>query len=245
MPIINGTTGNDVINGTVNTGLSLNNGATDQYAEISNFTDMPTDAITVELTMTGPPPAHSQSLLSYAAAGSNNELLFWHNASTGNFNVYINGSAIDTGIPSSTFLNDQPHQLSVSWDSATGALEVYVDGVSQFSGTHQAGAPLSSGGTLNFGQEQDSVGGSYDANQIFEGVLNEVRIFNDVRTPAEIAEGTSSESYHPGASGLNGINTAAREELFALFPELRTNPNGYGMSARMSLKKHEALLLAA
>jgi len=197
MPILNGTDNDDVIYGNVNTGLSLNNGATDQYAEISNFTDMPTSALTIELTMTGPPPAHSQSLLSYAVAGSNNELLFWHNASTGNFNVYINGAAIDTGISSSTFLNDQPHQLSVSWDSATGAIEVYVDGAVQFSGTHQTGAAIDSGGTLNFGQEQDSVGGNYDANQIFEGVLNEVRIFNDVRTPTEIADGANHQLSDP------------------------------------------------
>ena len=59
------------------------------------------------------------------------------------------------------------------------------------------------------------------------------------------AEGCASESYHPGAQGLNGIDDKQREELFALFPQLRSNPNGYGMSARLCLRKHEARLLAA
>jgi len=35
MTIVNGTNGNDVIHGTETAGLSLNNGETDQYAEIA------------------------------------------------------------------------------------------------------------------------------------------------------------------------------------------------------------------
>lgn len=197
MVVVNGTNGNDVIYANQTTGLSLNDGETDQYAEISNFTDMPTSALTIEMTMTGTPPAHDQSLLSYATSGSNNEFLLWHSSGTDTLHVYINGAAINTGIPSSAFLTTEPHQLSVSWDSATGALEAYVDGVSQFSGTHQAGAPIASGGTINFGQEQDTVGGNFDPNQIFEGVLNEVRIFNDVRTPAEITAAANHQLSDP------------------------------------------------
>jgi len=59
------------------------------------------------------------------------------------------------------------------------------------------------------------------------------------------AEGAPSESFHPGAQGLEAVTGPAREELFSLFPELRSDPNGYGGPSRICLKRHEARLLAA
>ena len=57
------------------------------------------------------------------------------------------------------------------------------------------------------------------------------------------AEGAATESFHPGDVGLTAISDPARYELLALFPELRTNVNGYGQTARRCLKKHECELL--
>ncbi|MGK7652144.1 Hint domain-containing protein [Roseovarius sp. B08] len=57
------------------------------------------------------------------------------------------------------------------------------------------------------------------------------------------AEGFATESFHAGDVGLDAIEEAAREELFALFPELRTAPGHHLETARTCLKKHEAALL--
>ena len=57
------------------------------------------------------------------------------------------------------------------------------------------------------------------------------------------AEGAATESFHPGDVGLTAISDPARDELLALFPELRTNVNSYGQTARRCLKKHECELL--
>lgn len=57
------------------------------------------------------------------------------------------------------------------------------------------------------------------------------------------AEGIATESFHAGDVGLSAICEAAREELFALFPELRTAPGHHCETARVCLKKHEAQLL--
>ncbi len=57
------------------------------------------------------------------------------------------------------------------------------------------------------------------------------------------AEGAWSESFQPGAATLSGMEAAQREEVLALFPEL-----GQGRpypAARVTLKAHEARLLAA
>ncbi|WP_319824249.1 Hint domain-containing protein [Thalassovita sp.] len=57
------------------------------------------------------------------------------------------------------------------------------------------------------------------------------------------AEGVPSESFHPGRHGLHGIMDHAREELFALFPDLRNDPDSFGDTARRCLKEYEAKLL--
>lgn len=57
------------------------------------------------------------------------------------------------------------------------------------------------------------------------------------------AEGVPTESFHPGSLGIDAVGDAAREELFALFPELRSDLSQYGQTARRCLKKHEAQLI--
>ncbi|NNK78260.1 MAG: hypothetical protein HKP40_06060 [Litoreibacter sp.] len=59
------------------------------------------------------------------------------------------------------------------------------------------------------------------------------------------AEGSPSESFHPGAVGLGAISDAAREEIYELFPELRDDPWAFGPSAVPSLKSREGILLRA
>jgi hypothetical protein len=59
------------------------------------------------------------------------------------------------------------------------------------------------------------------------------------------AEGAASESFHPSDLSLTGVADEARDELFALFPDLRTMPSGHGPTARICLKAHEARLLVA
>jgi hypothetical protein len=52
-----------------------------------------------------------------------------------------------------------------------------------------------------------------------------------------------SESYHPGGYSLPGLDEAARAELFTLFPQLRSDPNGYGTAARLCVNRVGARLL--
>lgn len=57
------------------------------------------------------------------------------------------------------------------------------------------------------------------------------------------AEGAPSESFFPGDTGLAAVDDGPREELFTLFPELRSNLGTYGDTARLCLKGNEASLL--
>lgn len=59
-----------------------------------------------------------------------------------------------------------------------------------------------------------------------------------------LSDGAWTESFQPGDQSLKGIGNAQRNEIFELFPELKTREgqDAY-QSARRSLKKHEARLL--
>ncbi|WP_417248816.1 Hint domain-containing protein [Celeribacter sp.] len=60
-----------------------------------------------------------------------------------------------------------------------------------------------------------------------------------------LSDGTWSESFQPGDYTLSGIGEESREEIFALFPELRDEEAREGfVTARRILRKHEAALLA-
>nr|WP_276616095.1 Hint domain-containing protein [Rhodobacter sp. SGA-6-6] len=58
-----------------------------------------------------------------------------------------------------------------------------------------------------------------------------------------LSDGTWSESFQPGDRTLAGMDDAARDELFALFPALASG--GRYPAARPTLKKFEAKLLLA
>ncbi|RPE71493.1 Ca2+-binding RTX toxin-like protein [Pacificibacter maritimus] len=61
-----------------------------------------------------------------------------------------------------------------------------------------------------------------------------------------LSDGTWSESFQPGDFTLAGIGEEQREEIFALFPELREQSGrGHYATARRVLRKHEAELLVS
>ena len=60
-----------------------------------------------------------------------------------------------------------------------------------------------------------------------------------------VANGAPTESFYPGDLALGALDDPAREEMFAVFPELRSHAGGFGDTARLCLKRHEARVLAA
>jgi hypothetical protein len=54
------------------------------------------------------------------------------------------------------------------------------------------------------------------------------------------SEGMPTESFLPGKQALKGVDDAAREELFVIFPEPTDRPESFGSTARLNLKVREA-----
>ncbi len=57
------------------------------------------------------------------------------------------------------------------------------------------------------------------------------------------AQGVATESFHPGSFGVDCLAPKARDELFTLFPQMRSDLSSYGQSARTSLRATEAKVL--
>ncbi|MFC2953151.1 cadherin domain-containing protein [Marinicaulis aureus] len=171
--------------------LSLNqDGGVDDAAISSELAGFPTDALTVEVRFSSDQTdvGGGAPLLSYAANdGSNNEALLFLEGASGTLQVYIAGQKINTGVTNQSLLDGQEHQVSFTWDQDSNELHVYVDGEAAFDTTVNI-RDLKAGGTVSFGQEQDAEAGGFDSNQVFEGEIAEVRIFDYARSEAEIAE---------------------------------------------------------
>ena len=104
--------------------------------------------------------------------------------------MQIDGVSVTTTFDPTPLLDGSFHTVSVTWDNTAGDWALYVDGSQVDSGTgHAVFSTLSGGGELILGQEQDALGSGFNPSQVFQGTLYDVRVFDDARTPAEIAAG--------------------------------------------------------
>ncbi len=95
-----------------------------------------------------------------------------------NLNVFVNGMQASPGGTGIALNDGSWHFLSITWNGASGALRIYVDGVFKSEYTVAPGSFLMSGGSMALGLEQVS-----DPGQVpFEGSIAEVRIWNKART---------------------------------------------------------------
>lgn len=76
----------------------------------------------------------------------------------------------------------------------------------------------------------------------YGGMVTYVHMLFD-RHEVVLANGAPSESFYPGDTGLSALTDAARDELFCLFPELRSNLGTYGPASRLCLRPRDARTL--
>ncbi|HBJ36030.1 MAG TPA: hypothetical protein DDZ51_15035, partial [Planctomycetaceae bacterium] len=126
-------------------------------------------------------------LLSYAVPGRDNELIL-NLKSSGQLQFGLDGNSQLTANSYTELFNGNLHHIAVTWDQSSGALAFYINGdlVESFTG-YQVGTVIEGGGLLAFGNDQDSVGGGFSPDQEFSGTLYDFRVWNEVRSEAEIA----------------------------------------------------------
>ncbi|XP_076008172.1 neuronal pentraxin-2b [Genypterus blacodes] len=91
------------------------------------------------------------------------------------------------------------HHICVTWITRDGQWEAYQDGERLGAGDNLAAwHPIKAGGVIILGQEQDVVGGRFDAGQAFVGELSQVNIWDRILKPAEIQTMANCSAYVAG-----------------------------------------------
>uniref|UniRef100_A0A665WQR1 Neuronal pentraxin IIb n=1 Tax=Echeneis naucrates TaxID=173247 RepID=A0A665WQR1_ECHNA len=91
------------------------------------------------------------------------------------------------------------NHICISWTTRDGQWEAYQNGQKLGSGDNLAAwHPIKPGGVIILGQEQDVVGGRFDAGQAFVGELSQVNIWDRVLKPVEIQSMANCSSYIAG-----------------------------------------------
>lgn len=160
--------------------LQLDGDATD-YAMANPVAAFPTTALTYELWMRTTDTSKAGSLVSYASSSQYNEALLYNYK---NLAPQINGTSYATGISAN---DGRWHHIAWTWDGITGTSLLYKDGdLVHSNGNFRTGYSLIGNGSIVLGQEQDSLGGGFTDGEAFLGIMDEVRVWNTVRSPAEI-----------------------------------------------------------
>jgi len=166
----------------------------------SNF---PSTEITVEFWIKS--SGSSDGIVSYATSEHDNEWLIFNQA---NIAVYRR-SNITTGIS----VNDNNwHHVVVTWRDSDNSVKVYKDGgtTPDYSGTLSADS-IPGEGSLVLANEQDSVGGGWASGQHFTGILDEVRISNNIRS-AEYIDTAYNNQANQGVGSGKFIKSLGSEE---------------------------------
>lgn len=153
----------------------------DDYIQIFPFNKMPRNQLTVSFWAKSSDNVKDGTVFSYAIPTNSNEFLLYNHK---DLDVYVGGAA--TGSTGVSFNDGKWHHIAVSWTKNSGSLKIYKDGLLVYQTNVAVGDTLDNNGSLILGQEQDSVGGSFNINEAFEGQLDELALYNRVLSANEI-----------------------------------------------------------
>ncbi|KAM7383474.1 hypothetical protein PAMP_003121 [Pampus punctatissimus] len=90
------------------------------------------------------------------------------------------------------------HSMCATWRSDNGLTQLWVDGKPTIKRFIQSGQPIVGAPITILGQEQDSYGGGFDANQSFIGMISKVHMWDYVLSTTEIQGYEAGEYFTPG-----------------------------------------------
>ncbi len=192
----------------LSTGIAINTeGGNDVYLEANNG-----DAILGGLTevtfevsfQIDNPQPDNNTILSYSSGLQHNAMYLTIYAD-GELRLGINSLGLGELTSVGTYaelLDGELHHLATTWDGTTGEVIFYIDGVqAEPPQTYQSGTSIATGGTLQFGQDQDLTG--YEADQGFSGTFFDIRIWDHVRNASEI--GSDYEHQYDSSNIPSGL----------------------------------------
>ncbi|HEX2913795.1 MAG TPA: LamG-like jellyroll fold domain-containing protein [Chloroflexia bacterium] len=166
------------------TGLVFD-GTPQKVIKIRPFLNAPLAELTFEGWIRPDASGHPGTVVSYAANDQNDNAFVVYLYRHRNLTALVNNDLISaSGVVA--LEQRQWQHIAITWRAADGQLTIYRNGQPVYSGQASAGQVLEKGGSLVIGQDQDYLGGGFDPYQSYEGLLNELRFWNYLRTPDQI-----------------------------------------------------------
>ncbi|KAI5621598.1 neuronal pentraxin-1, partial [Silurus asotus] len=152
-------------------------------------------ALTVCLWLKGGSGSGIGTPFSYSVPGQANELVLieWANSP---IELLVNDKAVTLPL---SLKDSKWHHLCVTWSTRDGIWEAYQNGVKRGSGENLSPwHPIKPGGVFILGQEQDTLGGRFDATQSFVGEMSDLQVWSRVLNSQEINNQASCSSHLTG-----------------------------------------------
>ncbi|XP_069838259.1 pentraxin-4 [Dendropsophus ebraccatus] len=129
------------------------------------------------------------TILSYATEDNDNKLvLHGRNGATYDSLHFVIGDPAFRDLPLVPLADGSWHHTCFIWSSIQGKYWFYVDRRLISTGSRfQKGYEIPPGGSLVLGQEQDTLGGSFDSSEAFVGYLAGFAMWNRAITPGEVS----------------------------------------------------------
>uniref|UniRef100_F7EAL8 Pentraxin family member n=2 Tax=Ornithorhynchus anatinus TaxID=9258 RepID=F7EAL8_ORNAN len=143
---------------------------------------------------------------SYSVPGQANELVLieWGNNP---MELLVNDKAATLPL---ALTDAKWHHVCVTWTTRDGVWEAYQDGVRRGTGENLAPwHPIKPSGIFILGQEQDTLGGRFDASQAFVGEISDLNLWGRVLGPTEVSQLAACEVR--GTGDVLGWSEAALE----------------------------------
>lgn len=189
-------------------GNALNFNATNGYCSAnlpSVFDNISTNDFTIECW------------IKHTSSSTSKRVMFAQKDDNNFCSILVNGLNIpyfflrDAGIyysvnTQTTLSTSEWHHIAFSWDASSNSISSFIDGV-QVAGISGGSSSLGANDVL-------TIGARSDGEQIFNGSIDELRIWNDLRTPCEIY------------AGMNNFYTTVQPNLIASYSFNHGEANG-------------------
>lgn len=125
------------------------------------------------------------ALLSCASKKQHNEILLIKHSPT-EYHIYVGGNQLSYTVPGNTVHGRYWESMCTTWNSTTGIVQLWVDGLALPRKGLSKGYVLKTELVLMLGQDQDSYGGSLDQQQSFVGEMADVYLWDTVLPPEQL-----------------------------------------------------------
>nr|AFA37846.1 CRP [Apodemus agrarius] len=181
------------------------------YVSLEAESKEPLNAFTVSLRFyTALSTVRSFSIFSYATEKSYNDILLFWTKDKG-YHFAVGGPEVLFTVSE---IPQAPTHICASWESATGIVELWVDGKPRVRKSLNKGYTVWTNASIILGQEQDSYGGRFDAKQSLVGDIGDVNMWDFVLSPEQINAVYVGGTLSPNVLNWRSLKYKAQGEVF-------------------------------